>query len=178
MNSQPNFDRAFPLDPQAGQHGLKRITLYDSSYTTDNLGDQIIMNAVHDHLRGWPHVLVGQARFHQRAEARMGKARAPVAPVKARRIALVRGDDGRERGHPVHRFVAHVHNDGARGGLVVLTRKPLREEEAKPAEATAAAAPAAGAAAAPAAGAAAPAAGAKPAAGAAPAKAPAGGGKK
>jgi polysaccharide pyruvyl transferase WcaK-like protein len=30
---------------------LKRITLYDSSYTTDNLGDQIIMNAVHDHLR-------------------------------------------------------------------------------------------------------------------------------
>jgi small subunit ribosomal protein S1 len=30
------------------------------------------------------------------------------------------------------RFVAHVHNDGARGGLVVLTRKPLREEEAKP----------------------------------------------
>lgn len=51
MNSQPNFDRAFPLDPQAGQHGLKRITLYDSSYTTDNLGDQIIMNAVHDHLR-------------------------------------------------------------------------------------------------------------------------------
>jgi small subunit ribosomal protein S1 len=31
------------------------------------------------------------------------------------------------------RFVAHVHNDGARGGLVVLTRKPLREEEIKPA---------------------------------------------
>lgn len=31
------------------------------------------------------------------------------------------------------RFVARVHNDGARGGLVVLTRKPLREEEAKPA---------------------------------------------
>jgi len=30
------------------------------------------------------------------------------------------------------RFVAHVHNDGARGGLVVLTRKPLREEEIKP----------------------------------------------
>jgi ribosomal protein S1 len=30
------------------------------------------------------------------------------------------------------RFVAHVHNDGARGGLVVLTRKPLREEETKP----------------------------------------------
>lgn len=30
------------------------------------------------------------------------------------------------------RFVAHVHNDGARGGLVVLTRKPLREEEVKP----------------------------------------------
>lgn len=30
------------------------------------------------------------------------------------------------------RFVAHVHNDGARGGLVVLTRKPLREEEMKP----------------------------------------------
>jgi len=30
------------------------------------------------------------------------------------------------------RFVARVHNDGARGGLVVLTRKPLREEEAKP----------------------------------------------
>lgn len=30
------------------------------------------------------------------------------------------------------RFLAHVHNDGARGGLVVLTRKPLREEEAKP----------------------------------------------
>ncbi len=30
------------------------------------------------------------------------------------------------------RFVAAVHNDGARGGLVVLTRKPLREEEAKP----------------------------------------------
>ena len=27
------------------------------------------------------------------------------------------------------RFVARVHNDGARGGLVVLTRKPLREEE-------------------------------------------------
>lgn len=30
------------------------------------------------------------------------------------------------------RMVAHVHNDGARGGLVVLTRKPLREEETKP----------------------------------------------
>lgn len=30
------------------------------------------------------------------------------------------------------RFVAHVHNDGARGGLVVLTRKPLREEDIKP----------------------------------------------
>lgn len=30
------------------------------------------------------------------------------------------------------RFVAHVHGDGSRGGLVVLTRKPLREEEAKP----------------------------------------------
>jgi small subunit ribosomal protein S1 len=30
------------------------------------------------------------------------------------------------------RFVARVHNDGSRGGLVVLTRKPLREEETKP----------------------------------------------
>ena len=30
------------------------------------------------------------------------------------------------------RFVARVHQDGGRGGLVVLTRKPLREEEAKP----------------------------------------------
>jgi small subunit ribosomal protein S1 len=30
------------------------------------------------------------------------------------------------------RFVARIHNDGLRGGLVVLTRKPLREEEAKP----------------------------------------------
>jgi small subunit ribosomal protein S1 len=30
------------------------------------------------------------------------------------------------------RMVARVHNDGARGGLVVLTRKPLREEEIKP----------------------------------------------
>jgi small subunit ribosomal protein S1 len=30
------------------------------------------------------------------------------------------------------RFVARVHNDGARAGLVVLTRKPLREEEFKP----------------------------------------------
>lgn len=30
------------------------------------------------------------------------------------------------------RFVARVHNDGSRGGLVVLTRKPLREEESKP----------------------------------------------
>lgn len=30
------------------------------------------------------------------------------------------------------RFVARVHNDGSRGGLVVLTRKPLREEEIKP----------------------------------------------
>ncbi|MFC1641387.1 S1 RNA-binding domain-containing protein [Myxococcota bacterium] len=30
------------------------------------------------------------------------------------------------------RFVARVHNDGARGGLVVLTRKPLREDDAKP----------------------------------------------
>ena len=29
------------------------------------------------------------------------------------------------------RFVAHVHNDGARGGLVVLTRQPLREEQTK-----------------------------------------------
>ena len=33
---------------------------------------------------------------------------------------------------PGDRFVARVHNDGARGGLVVLTRKPLREEEMKP----------------------------------------------
>lgn len=33
---------------------------------------------------------------------------------------------------PGDRFVARVHQDGARGGLVVLTRKPLREEEAKP----------------------------------------------
>ena len=30
------------------------------------------------------------------------------------------------------RFVARVHNDGIRGGLVVLSRKPLREEEIKP----------------------------------------------
>jgi small subunit ribosomal protein S1 len=30
------------------------------------------------------------------------------------------------------RFVARVHNDGIRGGLVVLSRKPLREEESKP----------------------------------------------
>ncbi|MDX2055362.1 MAG: S1 RNA-binding domain-containing protein [Polyangiaceae bacterium] len=30
------------------------------------------------------------------------------------------------------RLVARVHQDGARGGLVVLTRKPLREEEIKP----------------------------------------------
>jgi small subunit ribosomal protein S1 len=30
------------------------------------------------------------------------------------------------------RFVAHVHNDGSRGGLVVLTRKPLREEDTRP----------------------------------------------
>ncbi|HVR21442.1 MAG TPA: S1 RNA-binding domain-containing protein [Polyangiaceae bacterium] len=30
------------------------------------------------------------------------------------------------------KFVARIHNDGARGGLVVLTRKPLREEETKP----------------------------------------------
>jgi small subunit ribosomal protein S1 len=30
------------------------------------------------------------------------------------------------------RFVAVVHNDGNRGGLVVLTRKPLREEETRP----------------------------------------------
>jgi small subunit ribosomal protein S1 len=30
------------------------------------------------------------------------------------------------------RFVARVHNDGVRGGLVVLTRKPLREEDQKP----------------------------------------------
>lgn len=29
------------------------------------------------------------------------------------------------------RFVASVHGDGSRGGLVVLTRKPLREEESK-----------------------------------------------
>ncbi|HET9955039.1 MAG TPA: S1 RNA-binding domain-containing protein [Polyangiaceae bacterium] len=32
---------------------------------------------------------------------------------------------------PGERFVARVHNDGTRGGLVVLTRKPLREEETK-----------------------------------------------
>jgi small subunit ribosomal protein S1 len=30
------------------------------------------------------------------------------------------------------RFVARIHNDGIRGGLVVLSRKPLREEEIKP----------------------------------------------
>ncbi len=30
------------------------------------------------------------------------------------------------------KFVARVHHDGMRGGLVVLTRKPLREDEAKP----------------------------------------------
>ena len=30
------------------------------------------------------------------------------------------------------KFVARVHHDGMRGGLVVLTRKPLREEEARP----------------------------------------------
>jgi small subunit ribosomal protein S1 len=33
---------------------------------------------------------------------------------------------------PGDRFLAHVLNDGVRGGLVVLTRKPLREEETKP----------------------------------------------
>jgi small subunit ribosomal protein S1 len=33
---------------------------------------------------------------------------------------------------PADRFVARVHVDGLRGGLVVLTRKPLREEETKP----------------------------------------------
>src|SRR5690606_36715581 len=31
------------------------------------------------------------------------------------------------------RFVARIHNDVSRGGLVVLTRKPLRVEEIKPA---------------------------------------------
>lgn len=30
------------------------------------------------------------------------------------------------------RFLARVHQDGGRGGLVVLTRKPLREEDTKP----------------------------------------------
>ncbi len=30
------------------------------------------------------------------------------------------------------RMLARVHRDGSRGGLIVLTRKPLREEEAKP----------------------------------------------
>ncbi len=30
------------------------------------------------------------------------------------------------------RLVARIHQDGARGGLVVLSRKPLREEETKP----------------------------------------------
>jgi small subunit ribosomal protein S1 len=30
------------------------------------------------------------------------------------------------------RFLGRVHQDGGRGGLVVLTRKPLREEETKP----------------------------------------------
>jgi small subunit ribosomal protein S1 len=34
--------------------------------------------------------------------------------------------------NPGDRFVARVHQDGSRGGLVVLTRKPLREEESKP----------------------------------------------
>ncbi len=33
---------------------------------------------------------------------------------------------------PGDRFVAHVHGDGSRGGFVVLTRKPLREEDTKP----------------------------------------------
>ncbi|MCC6214383.1 MAG: 30S ribosomal protein S1 [Polyangiaceae bacterium] len=33
---------------------------------------------------------------------------------------------------PGDRFVARVHTDGLRGGLVVLTRQPLREEDAKP----------------------------------------------
>ncbi len=33
--------------------------------------------------------------------------------------------------NPGDRFVARVHQDGSRGGLVVLTRKPLREEESK-----------------------------------------------
>jgi small subunit ribosomal protein S1 len=33
---------------------------------------------------------------------------------------------------PGDKFVARIHNDGARGGLVVLTRKPLREEDTKP----------------------------------------------
>ncbi len=64
--------------------------------------------AVDDDLRRWAHVLVRQPGFHQRAEARVREWLAPVALVEAGGVALVRGDDAGQLGHPVNRFVAHV----------------------------------------------------------------------
>jgi small subunit ribosomal protein S1 len=63
-----------------------------------------------------------EAAAHDAPEAQAEAAPAPLREPKVPRVILEVGAD----------FIGVVHNDGARGGLVVLTHHPNRAERAKP----------------------------------------------
>lgn len=92
-----------------------------------------------EHARGKPHRASDRAPFHVGEEV-FGKVTAVLdtavmIDLSGKALAIF----DRSEMEPDDlvpsigdRFVARVHNDGIRGGLVVLTRKPLREEDIKP----------------------------------------------
>ena len=67
--------------------------------------------SVEDHFLRASDMLVREMALFERREASTsgcGEWAAPVALVKARRIAFVRRDDCRDRRHPINRIIAHV----------------------------------------------------------------------
>jgi small subunit ribosomal protein S1 len=92
-----------------------------------------------EHARGKPHRASDRAPFHVGEEV-FGKVTAVLETavmIDLSGKALAIFDRSEMEADDLvpsigDRFVARVHNDGIRGGLVVLTRKPLREEEVKP----------------------------------------------
>jgi len=92
-----------------------------------------------EHARGKPHRASDRAPFHVGEEV-FGKVTAVLdtaVMIDLSGKALAIFDRSEMEADDLvpsigDRFVARVHNDGIRGGLVVLTRKPLREEDIKP----------------------------------------------
>ncbi len=92
-----------------------------------------------EHARGKPHRASDRAPFHVGEEV-FGKVTAVLdtaVMIDLSGKALAIFDRSEMEADDLvpsigDRFVARVHNDGIRGGLVVLTRKPLREEDVKP----------------------------------------------